>query len=215
MLRKIASIVVPAIVGIISIQVAINPRSSETNTPTQWQGRNNTALFMSNAEHGLANVLLATTHALIAEHRDIEVHFATFPSIAADILAISKSSPKPQPITFHSFNGQSYGDALRAQGHAVQETLNAPGLAGLSILCNNMQKFLMPLGAEEYLALYHEALNILEEVDPNIVAVDPLFGPGLDAVRASGRNHVIISPNSLKDNFANKPWLSMLWKYPA
>ena len=184
--------------------------------PSRWPGRNNTVLFMSNAEHGLANVLLATSHALITSNQNLEVHFATFPSLADDISTISKSSSKANPISFHEFKGQTFGDALGAQGHAIQDSINAPGLSGLSMLCSNMQKYLMPWGAEEYLALYHESLRFLEEVDPIIVAVDPLFGPGMNAIRATGRNHVIISPNSLKDNFADKqPWLRMLWRYPA
>jgi hypothetical protein len=217
MLRKAVFIALAVLFGVVAIFIAQNnSHASESTKPTQWPGRNNTVLFMSNAEHGLANVLLATSHALITEHQYIETHFATFPSLAADIATISKSSPKPNPITFHPFKGQTYGDALGAQGHAVHESINAPGLSGLALLCNNIQKFLMPWSAEEYLSLYHESLKVMDEVNPVIVAIDPLFGPGMDAVRATGRNHVIVSPNSLKDNFADKqPFLSMLWKYPA
>jgi hypothetical protein len=203
--------------GIVAVLLSENAtKEGGDKRPTHWPGRNKTVLFMSNAEHGLANVLLATSHALISSHQDVEVHFATFPSLAADISTFSKSSPKPNPINFHPFNGQSYGDGLAAQGHSIQESINPPGISGLALLCSNMQKFLMPWGAEEYLELYRQALEMMEEVDPIIVVVDPLFGPALDAVRATGRNHVILSPNSLKDNFADKqPWLSMLWKYPA
>ena len=205
------------IFGIVAVLFSGNAtKETGHEKPSKWPGRNNTVLFMSNAEHGLANVLLATSQALITSHPDLEVNFATFPSLAGDISTIAKSSSKPNPINFYEFKGQTYGDALGAQGHAIQESINAPGLSGLSMLCSNMQKFLMPWGAEEYLSLYHESLKFLEELDPIIVAVDPLFGPGMDAIRATGRNHVIVSPNSLKDNFVDKqPWLSMLWKYPA
>ena len=209
-----------AIFGVLAIFLSHINSPKEFKRPTQWPGRNQTVLFMSNSEPGLANVLFATSHALISEYRELEVHFATFPSRAADISTISKSSPKSNPIIFHSFKGQNYGNAIKSHvqdgKQAIDEVINPPGLAGLSKLCENMQKFLMPWGAKEYLSLYHEALRVLEEVDPVIVVTEPLFGPGLDAIRATGRNHVIISPNSLKDNFADKePWLSILWKYPA
>jgi hypothetical protein len=45
--------------------------------PSQWPGRNNTVLFLSNSEHGFANVLLATSHAMLVEHSDIEAHYAS------------------------------------------------------------------------------------------------------------------------------------------
>lgn len=188
MFRRVAFFLLAAIFGIIAIFLSQkNSQQDQSKKPAQWPGRNKTVLFMSNAEHGLANVLLATSNALITGHQDLEVHFATFPSLAADLSTISKSSLKSQPITLHPFEGQTYGDALAAQGYGVTEIINPPGPAGLSMLCNNMQKVLMPWGAEEYLSLYHEALKVLEEVDPIIVAVDPLFGPGLDAIRATGR----------------------------
>jgi hypothetical protein len=220
MIRRVAFLLFAAIFGILAIFLSQNNSQNEPKKPIQWPGRNQTVLFMSNSAAGLANVLFATSHALISEYRELEVHFATFPPRAADISTISKSSPKSKPIIFHSFKGQNYVDAIRAHSHdgkeVIEQVINPPGLAGLSKLCENMQNFLMPWGAEEYLYLYHEALKVLEEVDPAIVAVDPLFGPGLDAIRATGRNHAIISPNSLKDNFADKqPWLSILWKYPA
>lgn len=204
MFRSALFVALAIVFGIVAFIFSENSSQAGSEKPTQWPGRNNTVLFMSNAEHGLANVLLATSHALITEHQDLETHFVTFPTLAADVSSIPKFSPKPNSITFHSFKGQTFGDALEAQGHAIQESINAPGLAGLSRLCSNIQKFLMPWSAEEYLSLYHESLAILEEVDPIIVAVDPLFGPGLDAIRATGRNYVIVSPNSLKDSFADK-----------
>ena len=62
----------------------------------------------------------------------------------------------------------------------------------------------MPWGAEEDLAPYIEAMKVINEVDPMIIAIEQLVGPELDAVVAVGRSYVIISWNSLKDNFADK-----------
>ncbi|KAB8296392.1 hypothetical protein EYC80_009142 [Monilinia laxa] len=79
-----------------------------------------------------------------------------------------------------------------------------------------MELWLMPWTGPEYIDIYREISEILEEVDPVMVAVDPLFGPGLDAVRAQGRNHAVLSPNSLKENFVQlQPRGAALWKYPA
>ena len=189
--------------------------------PRKWPGRNNTVLFLSNVEHGLANVLLATSHAMIVGHNDLEVHYASFKKLEKDISTISKfasqTSSDVKPITFHTLTGTTYGDALLLQGHGVVDAaINKPGIGGAAKLCRNMQKYLMPWSGPEYLAIYEEISRLLKEVDPIVVAVDPLFGPGMDAIRDQGRNHAIVSPNSLKDNFGSlQPWGSMFWKYPA
>lgn len=189
--------------------------------PPQWPGKNNTVLFLTNSEHGLANVLLATSHALLVEHPDLDIHFVSFPPLRNDIITISNSAPntessKTKPITFHELKGPSFAKTLGNTGFFIDQAINAPGIDGLDTFCSNMQLWLMPWTAPEYLDIYNEISTILETVDPVIVAADPLFGPGIDAVRAQGRNHAIISPNSLKDNFAQlQPLGAALWKYPA
>ena len=188
--------------------------------PSQWPGRNNTALFLSNSEHDLANVLLATSHALLVHHPDIEVHFASFPTLASDVSTINKFASQQnaaiQPIIFHPFTGPSYSKAIQLQGFCMDDAIQPPGIPGLSQFLRNLQDFLMPWSGPEYLSLYQEVLALLDEIDPLVVAVDPLFGPGLDAIRAKGRNHVIVSPNALKDNFAvEQGWGRWLWEYPA
>ncbi|KAJ8068866.1 hypothetical protein OCU04_002550 [Sclerotinia nivalis] len=186
----------------------------------EWPGKNNTVLFLTNSEHGLANVLLATSHALLVEHNDFDIHFVSFEKLKNDITTISQfaaeNSGSERAITFHDLKGPSFEKALKDNGIGVDQAINAPGLTGLGKFCSNMQHWLIPWTAPDYLGLYKEISGILETVDPIVVAVDPLFGPGIDAVRAQGRNHAIISPNSLKDNFVQfQPRVAALWKYPA
>lgn len=210
-----------AVIAVIAILFsARTSKSPQLSRPSQWPGRNNTALFLSNSEHGLANVLLATSHALIVDHPDIKVSFVTFPKLAKDITTINKFASQRnaavQPITFYPLAGPSYTNALDLHDFQIRDVFQAPGIAGLSQFLRNLQIFLMPWSAPDYLSLYKEVLTLLSEIDPLIVAVDPIFGPGLDAVRANGRNHVIISPNALKDNFAIEQGLGRwLWEYPA
>lgn len=84
-------------------------------------GRNNTVLFLSDSHHGLANVLLATSHALLTNHPQVEAHYASFPKLSKSVSKIStfaqEQSPSSQPITFHALPGPSYGEALNSQGH--------------------------------------------------------------------------------------------------
>lgn len=185
----------------------------------QRQGRNNTVLFLSNAEHGLANVVLATSHAMLVEQSDIEVHYASFQELAGDVATINRFVRSNQryvhPITYHTLEGPTYGTALNSVGHGVDETIGGPGIAGIGKLCGDIQKYLMPWSGPEYLALYQQIFKVLEEVDPAIVVVEPQFGPGLDAIRTLGRKHAVLTPNALKDNFADlQPRGAILWKYP-
>jgi hypothetical protein len=208
------------------IAVLFSSKSSKhvrPSKPSQWPGRNNTVLFLSNSEHGLGNVLLATSHAMLVEHSDIEMHYASFKKFSNQVSTISRSalkqipeSPNARPITFHTFKGRSYAEALISRDFGIEDLMQPPGLAGIAKLCKNMQTCLMPWSGPEYLGLYEQVLAVLDEVDPIVVAVEPLFWPGLDAVRAQGRNHVIVSPNTLKDNFAAmQPRGAFFWKYPA
>jgi hypothetical protein len=74
----------------------------------------------------------------------------------------------------------------------------------------------VPWSGPEYFNIYEELLSIIQEVDPAVIGLDPLFGPGIDATRFLNRRHAIVSPNALKDNFAQmQASASGLWKYPA
>lgn len=210
---------VAAFLPVIAFLFSTKSLKDEDTKPHQWPGRNNTVLFLSNSEHGLANVLLATSHAMLVEHQDIEVHYVSFEGLAEDVATLSRfarqTSPDVRPIKFHALKGTTYGAALNSVGHFIDETIGAPGVAGIAKLCSDLQKYLMPWTSPEYLALYQEITSILEEVDPAMVAVDSQIGPGLDAIRTLGLQHAILTPNALKDNFADRqPWGAVLWKYP-
>ena len=210
----IAALLVPGAV----IYSILDQRSSEP--PFTVLGKNNTVLFLSNYEYGLANTLLASAHSLLVHHPGVKVHFASFPKREKDTTALSKfaidQNPSASPISFHRFKGPCYGDSLQATGHFIEETIHAPGVRGGAKLCQDMQKYLMPWNASSYYDLYEEALAIIDQVDPAVVALDPQFGPGLDATKARHRKHAVVSPNSLRDNFAQmQPYGAMFWKYPA
>jgi hypothetical protein len=74
----------------------------------------------------------------------------------------------------------------------------------------------VPWSGPEHIALFEEMTNLIQEVDPSIIAVDTLFGPAMDATRHQNRRHAILSPNALINNFAEmQPYARILWKYPA
>jgi hypothetical protein len=215
------------VVAVLAILFASrSPKPAVRPLSTPWPGRNSTVLFLSNSENGLANVLLATSHALLQEHSDLELHFASFPKLAPSIDKLNKfggdaaargtSDGSVPQITFHPLTGKSLIMSLQARGVFVDSGLHPPGLAGLNDFLRLMQDCMLPWSGPDYISLYQEILRLIEDIDPLVVVVDLLFGPGLDATSAMGRNRVIISPNTLKDTFvADQPWGAFFWKYPV
>ena len=55
----------------------------------------------------------------------------------------------------------------------------------------------------------------IEELDPAVIVVDVLLGPGFDACYYLNREFVASSPNALLDLVRNdQPWLKGSWHYP-
>jgi hypothetical protein len=210
-------IIVALVVAGISLFFSRKSSAPHFGQPRRFPGRNNTVLFLTDSHAGNSNVHVAASHALLLEFPDLEIHFASFPKLEKTITATSEfavqQKPSTTPIIFHPLEGKSFTEAL---GYSIEDAIQRPGLGGIDSFCSNMQRFLMPWTASDYLALYEHIMGVLDEIDPIVVIVDSLLSPALDATRAQGRNHVTLSPNSLKDNFASmQPWGSMFWKYPA
>ncbi|KAI0000585.1 hypothetical protein F4779DRAFT_147380 [Xylariaceae sp. FL0662B] len=183
-------------------------------------GKNNTALFISNSEHGLSNVHVATAQALLEHYPHIQVHFASFPALGPRLQRVSSYSQKKtaaaKEIVFHPIDGLSLIQACFAAGQRISDAIQPPGRAGIKAACKNIQLFISPWSGESHLSMYEQVKQILTEVDPAVVVLDTLLRPALDATRDQNRLHAFITPNTLIDNFpADQPWAAMLWKYPC
>ncbi|KAK4120628.1 glycosyltransferase family 1 protein [Parathielavia appendiculata] len=65
-------------------------------------------------------------------------------------------------------------------------------------------------------AIYHQCVELIEELDPALVVVNFAFWPAMDAVQHLNRHHDVISTPALADIFAvQQPYGSSLWKYPV
>jgi hypothetical protein len=213
-------IFVATLVATIAILVRFFWSDSEETKQQLHQGRNQTVLFMSNAEHGLANVLLATSHALLIHHSAIELHYASFSPFRKHVSTISETgllqSSASSPITFHELKGPTYWQELNSQGLSVREMMHAPGFSSSAVLGEILPKFLAPWNGSQYFSLYEQISRIIDEVDPALIAVDMMLGPALDATKDKKRRFAILSPNTLTDVAARfQPRGSLFWKYPA
>ncbi|RWA13330.1 hypothetical protein EKO27_g1795 [Xylaria grammica] len=181
-------------------------------------GANNTALFLVTSDYGLSNVHVATAHALLERHPHVQLHFGSFAAMAPRLERVSSSIQRSdkKDIVFHQLEGLSVGDSCIAAGKNTSATIHPPGWAGIGQLCKDMQLYISPWSGEEHLDIYEQINRIIDTVDPAVVVLDTLFRPAIDATRDKNRLHVIVSPNTLIENFpAEQPWGKMFWKYPA
>lgn len=185
------------------------------------QGRNKTVLFIANSEHGLANVHVATSSALLENYPDIEVHYASFPSVRSKLERVSSfaraKTPTASNIVFHELKDLTFSAAIiRVLVEEERDFIAPPASAGIGSFSTDFQLWISPWLVEDHLELFEEISALIDEVDPAVVVLDTWFRPAIDATRAKNRQHAFVTPNVLADNFlGNQPFLSKFWKYPA
>lgn len=166
-------------------------------------------LLFTNAEHGQANVFLATSHALVQLGAD--VHLASFPAIEQPVRSIFSGA-----VTFHRLKGVDMRTA-----YPRDEVLRS-GLEGRSPSFLDMPTLLriclhttMPWSGPEYVDIYRSVIEVLQAVKPDIIAVDPALAPAITACRHMGERFLVLAPNTIKD-FAMpfQPAGQVFWKYP-
>ncbi|CAG9956625.1 unnamed protein product [Clonostachys rosea f. rosea IK726] len=222
-----ARILIAGAVLIASLAYFLSGGTDLPQRPPYIQGRNKTVLFLANEHHGFSNAHMATAYALLENFPDLEVHFASFPKLRSTIERISSSArartPAARDITFHSLKGISFADscekesAARYPGWESQDVMmGPPGLAGIQKMTRDFQWLISPWTVEEHLALYEEIGRVIDEVDPAVVVNEVFMRPAFDATRDKNRQHAVITPNTVLDNFVgDQPHGSSLWKFPA
>jgi hypothetical protein len=219
MLRRL--LLVTALVGLAAVLVPLRSALSSPDDRTpNVAGRNGTVLFLTDSAHGLSNVHLATSFALLEHHPHLDVHYASFPLLEASAARVSASAvrknPRAKPITWHPLPGPDYVTALWRHWRDSEGIVGPPGWAGVGKIVRDLSVSMAPWEADEYWQLYSAVLALIEEIDPAIVLVDALFHPAMDAARNAKRAHAVVCPNGLADVFAaDQPWGGMFWKYPA
>ncbi|KAK8030465.1 UDP-glucoronosyl and UDP-glucosyl transferase [Apiospora arundinis] len=187
-------------------------------------GKNNTVLFLTNVLAGLSNVHLATAQSLIERHPSIRVHYASFPEMSEKIARVSSlarmQNVNAPDITFHAISGQSYIDAILVKGRpqpiAPQWAGHEPGFKGCSGRDDILQSVISPWEGDPYRSLYNETRTIIDTIDPDVVVLDYVFRPAVEAVRGANRRHAFIAPGSLSDDIAfDQPYGQGFWKYPS
>lgn len=168
-------------------------------------------LFLTSPEHGQSNVALAVAEEFL--HRgEFEVHIASFEELSARVQAINDKVEYDQVIHFHPIAGPSLSEIVT---RTTPNICHRPGLAGTRDACNIINISVVGWKPDEYIRSYRSSLEILKDVRPVVVVVDPLLHLGLDAARSIDTRIVILWPVPLKDIVVTiQPKAGLLWKYP-
>ncbi|EEB97975.1 hypothetical protein MPER_02602 [Moniliophthora perniciosa FA553] len=131
----------------------------------------NTILFITNSEHGQANVILAVAHEL-AQRPDVEVHVASFSKLQNRVAKLSMLLPDASnAIQFHAIDGLDYKSRLARQV-SVHEVAHPAGygvLQGYRWIAYT----LMPWKLEEYHRRLPFIEQIVDQVEPTGIVMEP------------------------------------------
>ena len=90
---------------VVGVAYLLSSTQHDEPRPPYIQGRNKTALFLANEEHGLGNVFIATAFAMLENHPDIEVHYASWDSARQRVHRAASfardTNPAAKNIVFH------------------------------------------------------------------------------------------------------------------
>ncbi|RWA05990.1 hypothetical protein EKO27_g9115 [Xylaria grammica] len=209
-----------ATVAVLALLVGYWTAQSAPRIETIRQGRNNTVLFLTNSEHGLSNVFLATVYTLLERHPEVEVHYASFSSMSRRLERVSKraqeKNPSARSVVYHELPELDFLYAMVQIGMDVTGVIHPPGRASASSVARNMPLLTSPWLGEDHMTLFQKATDIIDEVDPSLVVLDALLRPAIDATWNSSRLHAFISPLTPIESFPlEQPYGSWIWKYPV
>nr|A0A411KZY6.1 RecName: Full=Glycosyltransferase buaB; AltName: Full=Burnettramic acids biosynthesis cluster protein B [Aspergillus burnettii]QBE85641.1 BuaB [Aspergillus burnettii] len=170
-------------------------------------GQKPVVLFLTNSEFGQSSVVLAVAQELVRQSA-CEVHVASFSALKQQVEALN--------VAFHALPGRSMKEALCDSGLPFLPK-HAPGTRGaVESYRKGLQHVVAPWEPAGYEPIYRACLDLLDKLNPDLVAVDPLFGPGQDACNVRQCRYLVLSPASFKDHLVQvQPHLRVLWKYPV
>jgi hypothetical protein len=157
---------------------------------------------------------------LLCADPNVSVHFASFAPIEKAVSTTSayatRVSPSAQPIKFHEIQATDYLTAILRPEHRMRRHFwFPPGILFTPWVLWTLVRVAQPWTGPEFVTIYKETCRIIDEVDPHVIAVDPILSPAITACRHLGLHFVILAPNTIKDfAVAAQPRGEIWWKYP-
>ena len=168
-------------------------------------------LFITSSDHGQANVILAVAEQLLRRSKSsFAIH------IASTALLAQRVSQLGHNVNFHLLPGSSMFGGYLQSGYRINDLLHRPGMRGAVSSFDNVAKMMKHWMNGQYLEKHNACREILQNLSPIVVVIDPVCAPEIDACRLLRLRLIVLSPMGLKDLLIPvQPWARVLWKYPA
>jgi len=173
---------------------------------------------MTNSEYGQANPFLATTYELL-QRPNIDVHLASFSPLESRVRDLQERTSKVSKasnstLKFHLIEGDSMLQAL-SRNKTMQSFAHPPGMKGTIGFYTSLPEFVIAWTGEEYIECVDHCIKIIEDVNPDAIAVELAFSQAREACNSMSREHILLSAVCALETFIQSQGLSMFWKYPA
>ncbi|KAL0575337.1 hypothetical protein V5O48_006639 [Marasmius crinis-equi] len=184
-------------------------------------------LVFAYSDYGQANPMLSIVYELALMRPEVELHVASFtpldtrlPDFQALLDRDRKRRAHPthniKDIVFHHCKGVTNMQAFGLYNGGMHAMTHPSGIRGCFKATENLDYLAAPLEAEGYLESFFQCREMITTMNPDIVIVDSLFKPAIDACRESTQLFVVLSTMSYKEcTTADQPVLSLLTRFPA
>lgn len=175
-------------------------------------------LLVSDPELGQLNVQLSTSYALLTLYPDLQVHFASSPAAEGHIAGISeqalkKCPPGRSPIQFHALQTPDIPQGFETLPQDVKDHFaNRMTLTNCFAQSRRYFSLALPFTKEVYEQGYLEIKQLLKELEPDVVAVDPLMSAAICAMRDAGVNFHLLMPTPIREAYTG---IDQLWTFPV
>lgn len=180
-------------------------------------------LFLTNAEHGQANVILATAWELLRRD-EFDVHIGSYSSLRSRVRQLNedfvtqlhdlgKSLEKIPRVVYHEVRGVPMMEHVKIHNIPYE---HSPSCRDIPFSFDNCARLMLRDDHDNYIKAYDDMVNLIKSIAPAVVVIDPLFYAATDACLSMGIEYIQLSPGSFYEVCAEKqPFGAQLWKYPA
>lgn len=173
-----------------------------------------TIAFLTPTIHGHSNIALTIIQRLQSTYPTCDIH------VFGDKPLEKRFTQNPEIFHYIGEADMLQACAARANSNTTAENFRTPPISlrrqGALSVISDLGHILAPT-PEEYLGRYQKMLQFIQELKPDLLVVDVLYGPlGLDLSITNGVPYVLLSPTaSLDVAFFHQPRWEAFWKLPT
>lgn len=151
-------------------------------------------LFITNSEFGQSSICVSIIRELLSRQDSIEIHLLSFPALQDRVTDLLDG--ESQRFQFHSLlSAPSFAQKHEEGGSIRTEAIShSAGFFASLRSYFSMGKVMLPWRGDEYMRLYHECCQFIQESQPDLCICDGLFLQGQDAAEGLNRQYIILSP---------------------